>query len=227
MARARQARKKGPTRRPYHHGDLRAALIKAALGIVEEQGVAGLTLRGVARQAGVSHAAPAHHFGDLRGLLAAVAAEGYRNLHTAMLESLAAKPDAGPMERLEAVGVAYAMWAVRTPGCFRVMFHPLLADRSTDAELEDAAHATYRVLVGAIVACQEAGAVRAGDPTEIALTAWSTVHGLATLAVDGQLRGWEPERLAPIVANNVLRGFSPSEHPSGAPAGGSRAKVRA
>ena len=141
----------------YHHGQLREALIKAAVEIVEAEGVAGLTLRKAARRAGVSHAAPGHHFGDLRGLLAAVATEGLRTLHAALVGAYEAAPEHAHKERLQATGLAYVAWAVQAPGCFRATFHPALADRSRDAELEEASQATFGVLVEAIVACPGRG----------------------------------------------------------------------
>jgi len=197
--------------RSYHHGQLREALVKAAVEIVEAEGVAGLTLRKAARRAGVSHAAPGHHFGDLRGLLAAVATEGLRTLHTALVGAYEAAPEHAHKERLQATGLAYVTWAVQAPGCFRATFHPALADRSRDAELEEASQATFGVLVEAIVACQTAGVVREGDPKELALAAWSVVHGLAMLAVDHQLRDkgfrQDPRDLAATLTTHLFAGL--------------------
>jgi AcrR family transcriptional regulator len=197
--------------RRYHHGQLREALIKAAVDIVEAEGVAGLTLRKTARRAGVSHAAPGHHFGDLGGLLTAVATEGLRTLHAALVGAYDAAPEDTPEERLQATGLAYVTWAVQAPGCFRATFHPALADRSRNAELEEASHATFSVLVEAIVACQAAGAIPDGDPKELALAAWSVVHGLAMLAVDDQLRGkgftQDPRDLATTVTTHLFAGL--------------------
>ncbi len=190
--RKRTARRRDENRRddhPYHHGELREVLIEAAELILEREGLGGLTLRKAARNAGVSHAAPAHHFGDLGGLLAAVAAEGYRSLHRAMLKAYHEVPDTEPVTRLRATGLAYVASAVGSPGRFRVMFHPALADKSNYADLRRASRETLGVLVKAIEECQRTGAVKAGDPRELALTAWSAVHGFAVLAVDGQLKG--------------------------------------
>jgi AcrR family transcriptional regulator len=200
----------------YHHGQLREALLEAAVEIVEVEGVAGLTLRKAARRAGVSHAAPAHHFGDLGGLLAAVATEGLRTLRAALVDAHDAAPETSPRKRLQATGLAYVTWAVQAPGCFRATFHPALADRSRDAELEEASKATFGVLLEAIVACQAAGVVRKGDPKQLALAAWSVVHGLAMLAVDDQLRGkgftQDPTQLATTVTNQLFSGLrSPDE----------------
>jgi AcrR family transcriptional regulator len=183
-------RGKRSVKRAYHHGQLREALIKAAVEIVEADGVAGLTLRKAARRAGVSHAAPGHHFGDMPGLLAAVATEGLRTLHAALVGAYEAAPEDAHRERLQATA---------------------LADRSRDAELEEASQATFGVLVEAIVACQAAGVVREGDPKELALAAWSVVHGLAMLAVDHQLRGkgfrQDPRDLAATLTTHLFAGL--------------------
>ncbi len=98
----------------YHHGDLHRALIDAAADLLSERGAGGFSLREVARRAGVSHAAPAHHFGDATGLLTAVAAEGFQHLHTAMIESMEGVSD--PVDRLAAIARAYVEMAIAHPG---------------------------------------------------------------------------------------------------------------
>ena len=128
-----------------------------------------------------------------------------------MVGAYEAAPEHAHKERLQATGLAYVTWAVQAPGCFRATFHPALADRSRDAELEEASQATFGVLVEAIVACQTAGVVREGDPKELALAAWSVVHGLATLAVDDQLRGkgftQDPRKLAATLTTHLFAGL--------------------
>jgi len=170
----------------YHHGDLPAALVSAALEIVDESGVNALTLRAASRKVGVSHAAPAHHFGDKRGLLAAVAEEGFRLQVAEMQRGVEQAPDHA-LTRFRAVGAAYITFAVTHPARFRVMFHAELADKSDFPGLAEAAALSLGMLHDGIVECQRAGFIRAGDPGPIALLAWSAVHGLASLAVNGQL----------------------------------------
>src|SRR5262245_23788463 len=104
----------------YHHGDLRRALLDAALEILAEGGAAGLTLREVARRAGVTHAAPYRHFEDKAALLAAVAEEGFRAVYAEMLARSERVKD--PVERLYQIGAAYVLFAVTHPAHFRVMF---------------------------------------------------------------------------------------------------------
>ncbi len=180
----------------YHHGDLRRALLAAARQLVAERGVENFTLRQVARLAGVSHAAPYHHFADKAALVAALAEESFVELADALRAPLG---DAvgEPLERLQAMGLAYVHFAVSHPAEFRFMFRPELrnsaeqtpgADPAEAQAVERAGLAAYQVLVDGIVACQEAGLSPPGDPGPLALTAWSTVHGLAMLLVDGPLQ---------------------------------------
>lgn len=171
--------------RPYHHGDLRRALLDAALGLLAEPGGAGLlTLREAARRAGVSHAAPYRHFDSKEALLAAVAEEGFRRMREEMVQRVAGL-EAEPLRRHQQMGVGYVLFALRHPAHFRVMFGPELKfDREG---LQAAASAAFGELVDSVVRCQQAGEMRAGDPLELALASWSLVHGLAHLAVDGRL----------------------------------------
>jgi AcrR family transcriptional regulator len=174
-----------PSPRAYHHGDLRGALVRASLELLAEDGLEGLTLRSVARRVGVSHAAPKNHFGELSGLLEAVAAEGFRRLTEAMEAAVMAAPD--PLSKLLEAGVAYVAFARRAPGHFRAMFHPRLGPRAPGSELEQASTQALGVLVGAMSVAQAAGVVRAGDVLELSLAAWSLVHGLGALVVDDHL----------------------------------------
>ncbi|MBK8234210.1 MAG: WHG domain-containing protein [Deltaproteobacteria bacterium] len=195
--------------RPYHHGALREALIEASLAILAEEGLVALTLRSAARRVGVSHAAPANHFGDLRGLLVAVAALGFQRLAHAMAEAAAVPRDPGL--RLVEIGRAYVRFACRSTGHFRAMFHPALGPRSADGELERASSAALEVLVSAIAAAQASGHVRAGDSMELSLTAWSLVHGLATLVVDQHLANkglpHDADALAASLGRHLLHGI--------------------
>lgn len=180
----RAARKKPEGR--YHHGDLRRALIDAAVAIVERDGRSALTLRAAARLIGVSEAAPYRHFADKDALLASVAEEGLRTLSSLMREE-AAPHEANPARRLQALGVAYVKFAVAHPARFRMMFTSVTAEPESYPALAAAYEETFDLLLGAITACQRAGLVRDGDPRELALAAWAIVHGLADLSVGGQL----------------------------------------
>lgn len=156
----------------YHHGDLRRAVLAAATEAISEDGVAALSLRDLARRAGVSHAAPAHHFGDRSGLLTALATDGYTMLGDALTA-------AGP--QLLEQGVAYVRFAVAHPAHFEVMFRPQLY-RADDPELLVAQRRATQALSEGVAA--EAAA---GDGVEVRVAAWSIVHGFATLWLAGAL----------------------------------------
>src|SRR5438876_1228365 len=115
-----QAKQSAAERQSYHHGDLHDALLKAAEKVLERDGVQGLTLRAAAREAGVSHAAPTHHFGDMTGLLSELAAVGFRRFSTALRDAASRQNSA--MARLDAMGMAYVAFARKYPGLFMLMF---------------------------------------------------------------------------------------------------------
>jgi AcrR family transcriptional regulator len=169
---------------PYHHGALRTALLEAAEAILDRDGIAGLTLRAVAREAGVSHAAPTHHFGDLSGLLSALAALGFIRLRERLeAEVTAAGP--APGERLIALGRAYVGFARSCPGLFQLMFRSERLDWSSPG-LSIAAEAAF-ALLSLDEPDAQTGSVRGSRPLAVAMTRWSLVHGLSTLLVDGRL----------------------------------------
>ncbi len=186
--------KKQPGRKSsdrYHHGDLRRSLLEAGLELLEQEGPAQLSLRGVARRAGVSHTAPYHHFADRGALVAALAEDGFRELGKAIEKRLAEVADSE--SRLSEAGVAYVLFALRHPARFRLMFSPELSGNRPQS-LEETASATFGMLLGAIGRYQEQGLVRQGDPRAYARAAWATVHGLAMLLLDGHLRGEDQEQ---------------------------------
>jgi len=203
------SRPAGRRRGRYHHGNLPRALVAAAVRLVETEGVDALTLRGTARKAGVSQAAPYRHFADKQALLAAVSEEGFRALTEAMRQASA--PHQGdPLGRFRALGEAYVRFATAHPAHYRVMFGRATADRGAHPSLAAAAEETFGLLVAAIRDCQQAGLVRPGDPEELALATWSTSHGLSSLAVDGQLSvmGERPlESLTQVVLANIFFGL--------------------
>jgi len=178
----RAARKKSS----YHHGDLHRALIATALKLVEESDVSALTLREVARRAGVTHGAPYHHFKNKAALLAVLAEEGYRALYTEQLRA-AAKAGADPVARLQAIGNAYVRFAVHHPGHFRVMFRTNPADWSDHPSLAEVVQLPWALLTSTAEEIQRTRQLTV-KPEEFVLSSWAMVHGLATLWVDGPLR---------------------------------------
>jgi len=169
----------------YHHGDLRTALIEAALGLIKNGGVEALTLRAAARQAGVTHAAPYRHFEDKNALLAAVAQSGFEQMAEDIVSAQSKHDDTG--EQMRATGVAYAEFAQHQPEHFALMFGRVFADRDDYPKLQEASEATFALLLNAIMRCQEDGILVDEDPKELALTAWSMTHGFASLIAEGQL----------------------------------------
>ena len=177
----------GPKDAPYHHGALRDALLEAAERVLEREGLPGLTLRAVAREAGVSHAAPTHHFGDLAGLLSELAAIGFQQFNAAMTQASAA--DGSLAEIGMARAKAYVGYAQAHPGLYGLMFRTERLDMKRPA-LDQAASASFRELVGAV------GASRHEQISEQALSldqaaaiarAWCLVHGFTMLLLDGRL----------------------------------------
>jgi AcrR family transcriptional regulator len=179
------------TKHQYHHGDLRRALLKAAERLVIREGPAQVSIRAIAREAGVSHAAPYHHFADREALLAAVAGSGFDRLRTAMQVAAGAGGPADPLSRLQAAGIAYVRFAVANPEIYRLMFSGLLADRSRYPDLEASTEAAFGVLL-ALLGDQGRAKGREARPgadtlPAVATATWSLVHGLAFLLIDGLL----------------------------------------
>jgi AcrR family transcriptional regulator len=164
--------------------------------VIEKHGVDALNLRELAARAGVSSGAPYHHFAHREALLAAIAEKGFGYLEAAMIRERDAAPDAAT-SRLAALGRAYVNFATTHRGYFRVMFRGDLQS----AELVQARPRAFQLLCDTIEECQGSGVAPAGDLQPLVLTAWSAVHGLATLWIDDALpkKGLNPERLAPIV----------------------------
>ena len=183
---------------PYHHGNLKQALLDAAEALLRREGVGGLTLRAAAAETGVSHAAPKNHFGDLRGLQSELAASGFRRLAGQMRAALddAATAD----DAMDAIGRAYVAFAVANPGLFNLMYRSEMLDADRPA-LKSAVSDMAMLLRGAVVARAGGGASGVNTAAIVAdiTAAWSLVHGFATLLVDG--------RLAPLLAH--VKGENP------------------
>ena len=170
-------------KRAYHHGNLRPALLEAALGLVAEEGTATLSLRAVARAAGVSRAAPYHHFADKEALLAAVKQHGFDQLVACMETEV---PTDGPrLDRLEACGQAYIRFAVANPELYRLMFGERTFDAEAYPELANSGRCTFQLLLDQVIGAQGDGTFRPGDPLKIALSIWAGVHGITMLLLDG------------------------------------------
>lgn len=174
-----------PSNDSYHHGDLRRALLDAALELIREEGTGSLSLRAVARRAGVSHAAPYHHFDNRASLVAAVAEEGFVALRRAMLERMEGLRDPG--RQLQQAGIGYVLFALEEEAHFRVMYSSEVADRREFPSLQSASAGAYAVLGDALDRCREEGLVPDDGSPAKGHAAWSIVHGVAMLILDGHL----------------------------------------
>ena len=187
--------------RPYHHGDLKAALLAAAEAELAERGIEAFSLRAVAKRAGVSHAAPAHHFGDVGGLLTALAAEGFRRFQATLDASEAGAVDA--RDRAIRAGLGYLEFATLRPALFRLIFSSKKPDFA-DPEMMAAAEAAFGHLVTLIT---DLG----GDHSDVSAL-WAMSHGIADLAAGQRLRslhGLEEPQRSETIRNLLARVLPP------------------
>ena len=193
------------TERPYHHGNLRAELLEHAWKVVERDGVDGLSLRGISREIGVSHSASGRHFRDRHQLLDALARVGFHRLNQAIAAATA--PTAGVEERLRASGRSYVEFAVAHARVLDLMY---AQKRHPDAseELRSLSEEPMSLLVETITGAQAEGIVRAGDPHELAVVVFASVHGVATLATDDLLDDVPWERAAESTIDFAWRGIA-------------------
>ena len=171
--------------KPYHHGDLRNGLIAAGTAILAEEGVAALDLRKVARRAGVSHAAPYRHFADKEALLVAIAEAGFQELNERIAAAIASANV--PRTQLLATARAYIRFACDAPAHLREMFSGLSLDRAAHPALYATSKASFGNIAAVIERGQQRGEIVAGDPTQLTLVTWATIHGFAMLVIERQL----------------------------------------
>ncbi|HEY6362597.1 MAG TPA: TetR/AcrR family transcriptional regulator [Vicinamibacterales bacterium] len=192
-------------RRAYHHGDLRATLLGEVEGIIREQGIGVVSIREVARRARVSHAAPAHHFGNKSGLLTAFAVQGYERLAEMVQAMVAAARATSPPDVLAAMGRAYVTFAVDNPEHFGVMFPGDLLDQQDPAYIT-ASDRCFGPLVDVVRRAEQEGYLM-DDPMLVAASAWSIVHGLASLWLSGRVQARTGVVDADAIADAVTRLF--------------------
>lgn len=192
----------------YHHGDLRSALIRVALALVEKDGESALTMRRVADGAGVSAMAAYHHFANRADLVAATAAAGFERLYTDKLAALAAHRD-DPRAALIAGTVSYVAFVVANPALYRLMGSVERADAGRSADLAAAAAAPVASLSGLVRALAAAGGIGDADPGDVARQLWAFAHGLGHLVIEGYLAvdAGAAARLAGDGARALLNGL--------------------
>ena len=202
----------------YYVGDLRRDLLDAALAVVASEGPSAVNLRALARQLGVSHAAPANHFADKTAIFTAIAQEGFELLGQAMDQAVAEVPAGQPGRvRFAATGQAYVHFALTHRAHFEVMWRNDLLRRD-DAALGAAADATFDQLTAGVRAAQADGWAPGADERTVAYLAWAAVHGLAVLWLDGPLpnldnRPFDEVATAVITLfNQALGAYAPPAH---------------
>lgn len=203
----------------YHHGDLRTALLRATAELLDENGVDKFTLRACARRAGVSHAAPAHHFGDTQGLLTAYATAGFEHLAEDMAQGKN-HSHGNVLLALHAVGMAYIRFAVSHPSQFDLMFRSRLIN-TADTDYQRAAQRTFAHLQAALADLDNRASIHAQEFQVRCQLAWSAVHGVSALTLDAGLSaaraglGVDIETQASELLRQLLPSLLP---PSGGPA---------
>jgi AcrR family transcriptional regulator len=201
--------------RPYHHGDLSRALVQEATRTIRDRGIDRLTLRAVGHRLGVSRSALYRHFADKASLLAAVAREGFQTFRRDLLEAweMAGQGRAG----FVAMGAAYIRFARANPSHYRVMFGGFRDLSSRDPGLAADGAAAFQVLLDALVSLERSGLMSYDDPQALAPFIWATVHGVAMLAIDGQL-GPDPaaaDALATLATERLAIGIGLHPTPEG------------
>jgi AcrR family transcriptional regulator len=178
----------GTSRRGYHHGDLKNALLACASALIAERGAEAVSLREISQAAGVSHAAAYRHYADKQALLADLAESGFRELAQINRDTVAATRG-GPLLQLQACGRAYVEFGTRQPHLLQLMFGGVIADWEAHASLARASQELAATLADIVVAGQAAGELRPGEVGDLTLTAWSLVHGLALLILGRRIPG--------------------------------------
>ena len=170
----------------YHHGDLKNALIQAGIEILSVDGIKGLSLRKVAKHAGVSHSAPYAHFTDKQALIAAISTEGFKQLHS-QIESVKKSYGEESGALLIETAWAYVQFALNEPDRFKLMFSSALEKEKEYPDFVEISQNNFRQLVEIVERCQQSNILKDGDSDLIALSVWGTVHGFVSLLLEGQI----------------------------------------
>jgi AcrR family transcriptional regulator len=200
------ARAPARAKRGYHHGDLKHALIEAALAHIKREGARGISLREVARGAGVSHTASYRHFPSKESLLAAIAEQGFGLLNEKMRAAMEPHAD-DPLASWRACGVAYVEFGVQYPEHLQVMFGGHIANAERYPTLQQAGHACFELLASSVRAALAAGLMGGASERVIAYASWAIVHGLAQLIAGYQIRHEPEEPMTPTQLAELVTGL--------------------
>ncbi|MEU4595705.1 MULTISPECIES: TetR/AcrR family transcriptional regulator [Nocardia] len=195
-------------RTSYHHGDLRATLMAACLRLIESEGLAAVSLRRVAREAGVSSGAPYHHFADRAALLSALSVDGFQRLAEELIATRAQA--SSPLAALTELAATYVRFSRENPALFRLMFRPELSQPDKHPDAAHAGDTAFGVLADTVTECVAAGQLPANQADTLAVAWWSLGHGLASLWLDGHLekRSEQLGTNAPDLVDEIMRAFT-------------------
>jgi AcrR family transcriptional regulator len=208
----RQARRRPPAERPYHHGDLRRVLVDAAFDLVGEGGAEGLSVRETARRAGVSPGAPFRHFASREALLAAVAEEAQRRFRAEVDRALAEAP-ADPLQRFRSLGLAYLRWAKRNPAHFEVISNRRLFDQDKSAVVSKSNAEVIGLTERILEEAHARGQLGTSDLKQVLIGGRALVYGFARMATDGHFPRWgvaeaEVDRTAESILDLFISGIA-------------------
>ncbi len=167
----------------YHHGNLKQVLIDTAVEIISEMGAKELSLRKIAQKAGVSHAAPYRHFKDKNAILSSVAKQGFSLMLERTQKNIAKSPG-DELDHFAIIGLSYIEFAIDYPSHYRVMFGTRMENSYFKDEFKPKSIPVFKLLRDTIMDCQEKGLLKDGDLNQMAMAAWSIVHGFAMLRID-------------------------------------------
>lgn len=201
-------RAKTPRRTSYHHGNLREALIDAAVQLVEEGGPDNVSVREAAKRAGVSAGAPFRHFNNKTALMTAVAEQAMSRFRSEIVEAVESIPTDDPIERFAAVGVAYLRWAIRNPTHFQIISTRRLIDWDSSESLRRDNEAVRSLLEGSMIEAQQRSMLRSNDIADTQIAGRALVYGLARMCIDGHFAQWAAAgQTAERTAQTVLKHF--------------------